>query len=351
MSEEKKGFFKGLWGKLAGGGESGEDASPQLQAEPLPPSPQAEERELPKAGFFERLKQGLSKTRDSLVGRIDRLVFGRKEIDADTLEELEEILITADLGVQTTVELIRTLEQRLSRNELKDGAALKEALKEEILKRIAREAAPLDITTATPFVIMVIGVNGVGKTTTIGKLAARYTQEGKKVVLAAGDTFRAAAAEQLQAWGERAGVDVVRHQEGADPSAVVFDGIKAAVARKADILIVDTAGRLHTKVNLMEELKKVRRIMSRELPGAPHETLLVLDAATGQNAISQAKLFKEAAEVTGIALTKLDGTAKGGIVVAICNEFRIPVRYIGVGEGVEDLRDFDPAQFVEALFQ
>ncbi|WP_298269219.1 signal recognition particle-docking protein FtsY [Geobacter sp.] len=350
MLEEKKGFFKGLWGKLAGGGENGEGASPPLQAESLPPSPQGE-GELPEAGFFERLKQGLSKTRDSLVGRIDRLVFGKKEIDADTLEELEEILITADLGVQTTVDLIRTLEQRLSRNELKDGAALKEALKEEILKRVAREAAPLDITTATPFVIMVIGVNGVGKTTTIGKLAARYTQEGKKVVLVAGDTFRAAAAEQLQAWGERAGVDVVRHQEGADPSAVVFDGIKAAVARKADILIVDTAGRLHTKVNLMEELKKVRRIMSRELPGAPHETLLVLDAATGQNAISQAKLFKEAAEVTGIALTKLDGTAKGGIVVAICNEFRIPVRYIGVGEGVEDLRDFDPAQFVEALFQ
>lgn len=355
MSEEKKGFFKGLWGKIAGSDDGGEGTSADqerqaAEAVPAASSPVAD-GESRKAGFFERLKQGLSKTRDSLVGRIDRLVLGKKEIDADTLEELEEILITADIGVQTTVELIRTLEQRLSRNELKDGTALKEALKEEILKRVARDAAPLDMTSASPFVIMVIGVNGVGKTTTIGKLAARYSQQGKRVVLAAGDTFRAAAAEQLQAWGERAGVEVVRHQEGADPSAVVFDSIKAAVARKADILIVDTAGRLHTKVNLMEELKKVRRIMGRELPGAPHETLLVLDAATGQNAISQARLFKEAAEVSGIALTKLDGTAKGGIVVAICNEFRIPVRYIGVGEGVDDLRDFDSTEFVEALFQ
>lgn len=352
MSEEKKGFFKGLWGKIAGEqARDDEAASPAPEAAaPLPVSATVVEEER-KPGFFERLRQGLSKTRDSLVGRIDRLVLGKKEIDADTLEELEEILITADIGVQTTVELIRTLEQRLSRNELNDGAALKEALKEEILKRVARDAAPLDTSAVSPFVVMVIGVNGVGKTTTIGKLAARYTQEGKKVILAAGDTFRAAAAEQLQAWGERAGVDVIRHKEGADPSAVVFDSVKAAVARKADILIVDTAGRLHTKVNLMEELKKVRRIVGREIPGAPHETLLVLDAATGQNAVSQARLFKEAAEVTGIALTKLDGTAKGGIVVAICNEFRIPVRYIGVGERVEDLRDFDPSQFVEALFQ
>jgi fused signal recognition particle receptor len=350
MAEEKKGFFKGLWGKISGA-EQADGVSPVEPAGAGVPAESAAEVEAPKPGFFERLRQGLSKTRDSLVGRIDRLVLGKKEIDADTLEELEEILITADIGVQTTVELIRILEQRLSRNELRDGAALKDALKEEILKRLARDARPLDVGAASPFVIMVIGVNGVGKTTTIGKLAARFTQEGKKVVLAAGDTFRAAAAEQLQAWGERAGVGVIRHQEGADPSAVVFDSIKAAVARRADILIVDTAGRLHTKVNLMEEMKKVRRIMGRELPGAPHETLLVLDAATGQNAVSQAKLFKEAAEVTGIALTKLDGTAKGGIVVAICNEFRIPVRYIGVGESVEDLRDFDPAQFVEALFQ
>jgi len=351
MGEGKKGFFKGLWNKIAGAESPEEIAAPEHQPQKVESSAPIEGPEERKPGLFERLRQGLSKTRDSLVGKIDQLVLGKKEIDADTLEELEEILITADIGVQTTVELIRTLEDRLSRNELKDGAALRQTLKGEILKRLSRDVRPLTVDSASPFVIMVIGVNGVGKTTTIGKLAARFSREGKKVVLAAGDTFRAAAAEQLEIWGERVGCDVVRHKEGADPSAVVFDGIKAAVARKADILIVDTAGRLHTKVNLMEELKKVRRIMGREIPGAPHETLLVLDAATGQNAISQAKLFKETADVTGIALTKLDGTAKGGIVVAICNEFRIPVRYIGVGEGVDDLRDFDPVEFVDALFQ
>jgi len=248
------------------------------------------------------------------------------------------------------VELIRTLEGKLGRNELQDGAALKKALQEELLVRLERYAAPLDPTTARPFVIMVIGVNGVGKTTTIGKLASRYLAEGKKVLLAAGDTFRAAAAEQLEEWGRRAGVEVIRHQAGADPSAVVFDGCKAAVARGCDILIVDTAGRLHTKVNLMEEMKKIRRVMGREIPGAPHETLLVLDAATGQNAISQARLFKEAADVSGVVLTKLDGTAKGGIVVAVSTEFQLPIRYIGIGEQADDLRPFEPAQFVAALF-
>jgi len=209
----------------------------------------------------------------------------------------------------------------------------------------------LDTGGGHPFVLLVIGVNGVGKTTTIGKLASRFTGDGKRVLLAAADTFRAAAAEQLEAWGERAGVDVVRHKEGADPSAVVFDACKAAVARQVDILIVDTAGRLHTKVNLMEEMKKIHRVINREIPGAPHETLLVLDAATGQNAISQARLFKEAAGVTGIALTKLDGTAKGGIVVAVSHEFGLPVRYIGVGEAIDDLRDFNPQEFTDALFQ
>jgi fused signal recognition particle receptor len=228
---------------------------------------------------------------------------------------------------------------------------LKRALKEEILARLSWQEAALNTSTATPYVILVIGVNGVGKTTTIGKLASRFAAQGKRVLLAAGDTFRAAAAEQLEIWGERAGAEVIRHKEGADPSAVVFDACKAALARNCDILIVDTAGRLHTKINLMEEMKKIRRILGRELPGAPHETLLILDAATGQNAISQAKLFKESAAVTGIALTKLDGTAKGGIVVAISNEFKIPVRFIGVGEGIDDLREFDPNQFVEALFQ
>ncbi len=362
---EKKGFFRGLMDKLAGseqpletvhpsGAQSGErDVPPVTESVPgtstLTASPAVQEK--PRLGFFERLKQGLSKTSESLVGRIDRLVLGRKQIDADTLEELEEILITADIGVKTSVELIRTLEQRLKRNELQDGEALRSALKEEILARLERFAQPLQVGNASPFVIMVIGVNGVGKTTTIGKLASRFAGDGKKVLLAAGDTFRAAAAEQLMVWGERAGVDVIRHQEGADPAAVVFDACKAAVARQVDVLIVDTAGRLHTKVNLMEEMKKMRRIVGREIPGGPHETLLVLDAATGQNALSQARLFKEAAEVSGIALTKLDGTAKGGIVLAVSNEFQIPVRYIGVGEAVEDLRDFDPRQFVEALFQ
>ena len=341
MSSEKKGFFRGLVEKFTSEG------TPPVQDE----APAEVKKEDTKPGFFERLKMGLSKTHENLVGRIDTLLLGKKKIDADTLEELEEILITADIGVKTAVELIRTLEQRLNRNELEDADALKAALKEELLERLSRYSAPLDTGTSAPFVIMVIGVNGVGKTTTIGKLASRYASEGKKVLMAAGDTFRAAAAEQLEIWGRRAGVDVIRHQEGADPSAVAFDACKAALARNCDILIIDTAGRLHTKINLMEEMKKIRRIIGREIAGAPHETLLVLDATTGQNAVSQAKLFKEAASVSGIALTKLDGTAKGGIVVAVSNEFQIPVRYIGVGESAEDLREFDPAQFVEALFQ
>jgi fused signal recognition particle receptor len=341
MSSEKKGFFRGLVEKFTS------EETPPVQDE----APAEVKKEDTKPGFFERLKMGLSKTHENLVGRIDTLLLGKKKIDADTLEELEEILITADIGVKTAVELIRTLEQRLNRNELEDADALKAALKEELLERLSRYSAPLDTGTSAPFVIMVIGVNGVGKTTTIGKLASRYASEGKKVLMAAGDTFRAAAAEQLEIWGRRAGVDVIRHQEGADPSAVAFDACKAALARNCDILIIDTAGRLHTKINLMEEMKKIRRIIGREIAGAPHETLLVLDATTGQNAVSQAKLFKEAASVSGIALTKLDGTAKGGIVVAVSNEFQIPVRYIGVGESAEDLREFDPAQFVEALFQ
>jgi fused signal recognition particle receptor len=307
--------------------------------------------ETAKPSFFERLKRGLSKTHESIVGRVDTLLLGKKQIDIDTLEELEEILITADLGVKTTVDLIKTLEQRLKRNELQDGAALKKALKEEIQIRLLAHAAPLEVSSRTPFVILVIGVNGVGKTTTIGKLAAKYTGEGKRVLLAAGDTFRAAAAEQLELWSKRVGADIVRHKEGADPSAVVFDACKAALGRGSDVLIIDTAGRMHTKVNLMEEMKKIRRVIAREIPDAPHETLLVLDAATGQNALSQAKLFKEAAFVSGVVLTKLDGSAKGGIVVAVSDEFALPIRFIGVGESVEDLREFDAVQFVEALFQ
>ncbi|NTW99087.1 MAG: signal recognition particle-docking protein FtsY [Geobacteraceae bacterium] len=351
--QEKKGFFRGLIDKIAGT-EPTEAAHLPPETD-MPESVPAQEAGLQetagKPGLFERLKSGLKKTKDGLVGRIDALVLGKKSIDAETLEELEEILITSDIGVKTTVELIRTLEERLGRNELKDGEALRGALKDEILARLTAHHLPLDIGSQKPFVLLVIGVNGVGKTTTIGKLASRYTASGKKVLLAAADTFRAAAAEQLIAWGDRSGVDVIRHKEGADPSAVVFDACKAAVARGVDVLIVDTAGRLHTKVNLMEEMKKIRRVIDREIPGAPHETLLVLDAATGQNATSQARLFKEAAGVTGVVLTKLDGTAKGGILVAVSHEFSLPVRYIGVGESIEDLRDFDPQEFADALFQ
>lgn len=341
MADEKKGFFKGLLNKITGEKPADADETPVIDEKVEP---------VDKVGFFDRLKQGLTKTHESIVGRIDTLLLGKKQIDADTLEELEEILITADIGVKTTVELIRTLEQRLKRNELQDGDALKTALKKEITDRLIQVNSPLDVNAARPFVILVIGVNGVGKTTTIGKLAAQYRLAGKKVLLAAGDTFRAAAAEQLEIWGERVGAEVVRHKEGADPSAVAFDACKAAVARGCDVLLIDTAGRLHTKVNLMEEMKKIRRVIEREIPGAPHETLLVLDAATGQNAVSQANLFKEAAQVTGLILTKLDGTAKGGIVVAVSHEFSLPVRYIGVGEGVEDLRQFQPQQFVDAIF-
>jgi fused signal recognition particle receptor len=352
--QEQKGFFRGLVDRITGSGQPQVDGveppPPALEPAKAPPV-EVEERQESAPGFFARLKTGLKKTKDGLVGRIDALVLGKKEIDADTLEELEEILITSDIGVKTTVELIRALEQRLGRNELKDGEALRAALKSDILARLNAHHRVLDTGGRHPFVLLVIGVNGVGKTTTIGKLASRFTGDGKRVLLAAADTFRAAAAEQLVVWGERSGVDVIRHKEGADPSAVVFDACKAAVARQVDILIVDTAGRMHTKVNLMEEMKKINRVINREIPGAPHETLLVLDAATGQNAISQARLFKEAAGVTGIALTKLDGTAKGGIVVAVSHEFCLPVRYIGVGEAIDDLRDFNPQEFTDALFQ
>ena len=346
--DEKKGFFRGLMEKISGA-ELPETELEAPETAPVQPAPVMEA--IDKPGFFERLKSGLKKTKDGLVGRIDALVLGKKTIDADTLEELEEILITSDIGVKTTVELIRTLEQRLGRSELKDGEALRGALKDEILARLVAHHQPLHLGSKKPFVMLVIGVNGVGKTTTIGKLAARFSASGSRVLLAAADTFRAAAAEQLIAWGNRSGVDVIRHKEGSDPSAVVFDACKAAVARDVDVLIIDTAGRLHTKVNLMEEMKKIRRVIDREIPGAPHETLLVLDAATGQNATSQARLFKEAAGVTGLALTKLDVTAKGGIVVAVSHEFALPVRYIGVGESIEDLRDFDPQEFTDALFQ
>ncbi len=333
----------------APGLESEVEEKPELELETEPES-EAESEPEESLGLFERLKRGLSKTQSSLVGRVDSLLHGRTAIDEDLVEELEEILITADLGMKTTQQLIGALESSRERGELASPEQVRQLLMDELKKILKFESKPLDVTSAAPFVIMVIGVNGVGKTTTIGKLANQFALDGKKVILGAGDTFRAAAAEQLQIWGERAEVEVVSHSEGADPSAVAFDAAKAAVARKADILLLDTAGRLHTKVNLMEELKKIRRVLDREIPGAPHEVLLVLDATTGQNALNQAKLFNEAVPLDGIALTKLDGTAKGGIIVAIAAELQVPVRFVGIGEKIDDLRPFDAEMFVSVLF-
>ncbi|MBU0967852.1 MAG: signal recognition particle-docking protein FtsY [Proteobacteria bacterium] len=302
--------------------------------------------------LFNRLKERLSKTRSSFVSRVDELFLGKKIIDPELLDDLEEILITADLGVGTTQELMDSAREKLKRNELGDPLALKKVLKEKIAGFIHSSDAPAELVMPKegPFVIMVVGVNGVGKTTTIGKMAHKFVKSGQSVLLVAGDTFRAAAVEQLQIWGKRIGVDVISQQSGADPSAVVFDALEHARKKKTDVVIVDTAGRLHTKVNLMEELKKIKRVMEKKLAGAPHEVMLVIDATTGQNGISQARLFGEAVDVTGLTLTKLDGTAKGGIVVNICREFNIPIRFIGIGEQMNDLRDFDADEFVEALF-
>jgi fused signal recognition particle receptor len=303
-----------------------------------------------KKGFFQRLKQGLFKTHQGLVSKIDQLIAGKKKIDDDLLAELEEILITSDIGVKTTQELLHNVAVKVQRKELEDADLLKKNLQEQMLHILSQQENPLNLSTARPFVIIVIGVNGTGKTTTIGKMAQKFKAQGKSVLLVAADTFRAAAIEQLEIWGQRAGCDVIKQKSGSDPSAVVFDGLKAAKSRGMDVVIVDTAGRLHTKVNLMEELKKVKRIMGREIPGAPHEILLVLDATTGQNSISQAKIFNQGVGVTGIALTKLDGTAKGGILIAISDELKIPLRYIGIGEKLDDLREFNARDFVEALF-
>lgn len=303
-----------------------------------------------KKGFFQRLKEGLFKTHQGMVSKIDQLVAGKRKIDDNLLEELEEILITSDIGVKTTQELLGQVTEKVQRRELEDADLLKKVLQEQMFHVLRQQEKPLDLSPSKPFVIMVIGVNGTGKTTTISKLAQKFKGEGKSVLLVAADTFRAAAIEQLEVWGQRVGCEVIKHQSGADPSAVVFDALKAGKARGVDIIIVDTAGRLHTKVNLMEELKKVKRIMARELPNSPHEILLVLDATTGQNAIAQAKMFDKELGVTGIVLTKLDGTAKGGILVGISDELKIPIRYIGIGEKVDDLREFSARDFVDALF-
>ncbi|MDP2646763.1 MAG: signal recognition particle-docking protein FtsY [Desulfobacterales bacterium] len=298
--------------------------------------------------FFTRLTDRLSETRKILTGGIDRIFLGKRSLDGDLIEQLEELLITADIGVQATQDLIENISNNSSK--ITDVNQLKKALKAQLLALFHSTPSAVTPMDTRPHVIMVVGVNGVGKTTTIGKLAARFGADGKKVLIAAADTFRAAAVEQLTVWAQRAKADIVKHKENTDPAAVAFDGIEASIARGSDVVIVDTAGRLHTNVNLMGELKKVKRTISKQLPGAPHEVLLILDATTGQNAISQARIFHEALGVTGIALTKLDGTAKGGIAVSICKTLNIPLKYIGTGETIEELQDFDPGQFVDALF-
>lgn len=300
-------------------------------------------------GFFERLKDGLQKTRKNFTERIEVLVGMSAEIDDDFLDELEMILLSADVGAKTTEKLIEAVRQAARKKEIKGTEDVVPFLKKYLTQMLTEEGQRTRIS-GTPTVILVVGVNGVGKTTTIGKLANYFHLLNYKVMIAAADTFRAAASEQLEIWGKRAGCDVIKHAEGADPAAVVFDAMKAAIARKADILFIDTAGRLHNKANLMTELEKIHRVIKREIPEAPHETFLVLDATTGQNAITQAKVFTETANVTGVVLTKLDGTAKGGVVIAIREELGLPVKWIGVGEGIMDFRPFEPEKFVDALF-
>jgi fused signal recognition particle receptor len=306
----------------------------------------------PEKRFFQRLREGLSKTRSHLTGRLDQLLLGRKEITGDFLEVLEEILFTSDMGAQTTHALIETIQKKMARKELTDAEALKRALRDEIRSYLERpQVRGKSPGPGEPCVIMVAGVNGVGKTTSIAKAAHMMKKQGKQVMLVAADTFRAAATEQLAVWGERIGVEVIKQHTGSDPSAVVFDGLTAGLARKADVILIDTAGRLHTKKNLMDELKKIQRVTAGKIPGAPHEVWLVLDATTGQNAISQAQMFNEALGVTAIVLTKLDGTAKGGIVVGISHQLGLPIKYIGIGEKMDDLRPFDAAEFARAIFE
>lgn len=299
-------------------------------------------------GFFEKLKQGLFKTRKALIENTETLFLNRA-IDENLLEEFEELLVMADVGPQAATSIVSGLREKAGKGKIRNISELKTGLKEEI-KNILKEGTKIICAGEKPYVILTVGVNGVGKTTTIGKLARRFTDNGFEVTLAAADTFRAAAIEQLEIWAERAGAQIVKHRSGADPAAVAFDAVASAKSKNIDAVIIDTAGRLHTKTNLMEELKKIKRVVSKEVPSAPHEVLLVVDATSGQNVINQAKMFNEAVEVTGIALTKLDGTAKGGIILAINKELGIPVKLIGVGEGVDDLQDFNAEEFVEALF-
>ncbi len=327
-----------------------------LRRPSLPPPPAEVKPELappvaaPPAERPKPLREGLSRTRGGFVARLAGLL-SKKEIDPALLDQLEEILLTADIGVRTSQKLFSSVRERLDRDHLRESDAVWQAMKEESRRLVDLAAPPLDVARAKPFVILTIGVNGVGKTTTIGKLAARLMGDGKRVLLAAGDTFRAAATEQLEVWGGRVGAEVVKGKEGGDPSAVIFDAVKRAKEQGVDVVIADTAGRLHTKTDLMQELQKVRRVVQKIDPTAPHETLLVLDATNGQNAIAQAQTFKQAMDITGVVLTKLDGTAKGGVILGIVDELKVPVRFIGIGEKVVDLREFDPGEFVEALFE
>jgi fused signal recognition particle receptor len=328
-----------------------EEQRPKLEV--VPPTVEKPALQKPAVEKGKDLKEGLEKTRGGFVARIGSLI-GRKQIDQALVDQLEEILFTADIGAKTAHKLFEAVKSSLSRNELKDADAVWAVIRQEseaILERAQQKAGPFDPGRAKPFVILTIGVNGVGKTTTIGKLAAKLTSDGKKVILAAGDTFRAAATEQLEIWGQRTSTPVVKGNQNSDPSAVIFDAVKRAQAEGYDVVICDTAGRLHTKDNLMAELEKVRRVMKKALPEAPHETFLVLDATNGQNAIAQAATFKQAMDITGIVLTKLDGTAKGGVILGICDELQVPVRYIGIGEKVADLRPFDAHEFVDALYE
>ncbi|MEJ5368117.1 MAG: signal recognition particle-docking protein FtsY [Bryobacteraceae bacterium] len=302
-------------------------------------------------GLLERLKQGIQKTRAGLVGKMEDVLLGKKEIDPELLEELEYTLITADIGVRTASDILESIRQRVDRHLVNDPAELRQLIREHLLGVLESGGRPLNWPASPPAVVLLVGVNGSGKTTTTGKLAAQFRAQGKSVLLCAADTFRAAAIDQLEVWSRRSGADLIRQNAGADPSAVLFDAIQAAKARNTDILLADTAGRLHTKSNLMAELEKMRRTAARLVEGAPHEVWLVLDATTGQNGLEQARRFTESAGVTGLILTKLDGTAKGGIVVAIARELNLPIRYVGVGEQVDDLLPFDAHQFIDSLFE
>ncbi|MBK9032812.1 MAG: signal recognition particle-docking protein FtsY [Myxococcales bacterium] len=317
-----------------------DDEGHEADAEPAGPADEA---------ATEAFRAGLAKTRGGFVAKLGKL-FGKKKIDVDVLPDLEEVLFTADIGPRAADRIFESVKKSLAKDDLADASKIWSKIRETSTAILDVDAPALDWSARRPFVLLVLGVNGVGKTTTIGKLAALLAAEGKKVLLAAGDTFRAAAAEQLEVWAKRANCPVVRGKDGGDPSSVIFDAVKRGVDEQYDLVICDTAGRLHTKVDLMDELKKVRRVIDKAMPGAPHETWMVLDATTGQNAITQAKTFKEAMEITGIVITKLDGSAKGGVILGICDELKVPVRYIGVGEKLEDLRPFDPAAFVAALY-